>query len=143
MKALRSFAVRASLPQELADLIPLAMNLRWTWDARSADLFRWVDHDVWESCGHDPVAMLGHVSRERFEQLLEDGPFMAFLESVRSSLKHYLEEPRWYQKHAGSLTEQTVAYLSPEFGVSEALPIYSGGLGVLAGDHLKASSDLG
>jgi starch phosphorylase len=142
VKALRSFAVRAALPDALKVLVTLALNLRWSWDTRTVDLFRWVDGEAWERSGHDPMRMLGLVSSERYEQLLEDGPFMSFLETVADDLAAYLEKPRWYQ----SRTEDppgTIAYFSPEFGVSEAVPIYSGGLGVLAGDHLKAASDLG
>jgi starch phosphorylase len=143
MKALRSFAVRASLPEPLESLLPIALNLRWSWDPRTVDLFRWVDPDAWADARHDPVKMLGEVSRERFEELIEDGPFMGFLASVEEDLASYLDEPRWYQSRDIDAPPATIAYLSPEFGVSEAVPIYSGGLGVLAGDHLKAASDLG
>ena len=143
MKALRSFAVRASLPDELGALVPIATNLRWSWDPRAVELFRWVDHEAWERAEHDPVRMLGLVSKERFDQLAEDGPFMSFLASVAEDLDSYLSEPRWFQARKGRVKPKQIAYFSPEFGVSEALPIYSGGLGVLAGDHLKAASDLG
>lgn len=147
MKALRSFTVRASLPPPLEVLVEIAYNLRWSWDARAADLFRWVDPEAWESSGHDPVRTLGRVSRERLAQCAEDQPFLAFLAAVEEDLQSYLGEPRWFQgAYNGGrdgATGVSVAYLSPEFGVSEALPIYSGGLGVLAGDHLKAASDLG
>jgi len=143
MKALRSFAVRASLPPSLDALSDIATNLRWSWDGRALDLFRWVDPDAWEEAGHDPVRMLGLVSKERYAELAEDGPFLTFLASVKEDLDRYLDEPRWYQSHRSETKIGTVAYFSPEFGVSEALPTYSGGLGVLAGDHLKAASDLG
>ena len=142
MRALRSFAVRVSLPEELDVLTELAMNLRWSWNRRTVDLWRWVDSEAWEASGHDPVRMLGLVSKERFAQLTEDGPFMSFLAGVVEDLQGYLDEPRWYQSRMKG-GPRTIAYFSPEFGVSESLPIYSGGLGVLAGDHLKAASDLG
>ena len=142
MKALRSFAVRASLPPELEVLLQIAMNLRWSWDTRAVELFRWIDSDAWERAEHDPVRLLGLIGKERFDELAEDGPFMSFLAQVADDLSAYLEEPRWFQQRKQSPLTQ-VAYFSPEFGVSEAIPIYSGGLGVLAGDHLKASSDLG
>ncbi|MFP5353439.1 MAG: alpha-glucan family phosphorylase [Actinomycetota bacterium] len=142
MKALRSFAVRAALPESLGVISSIATNLRWSWDPKAIDLFRWIDADAWEQAGHDPVVMLGLISKERFEQLAEDGPFMAFLANVDEDLQGYLQEPRWFQNRKDSPLRR-VAYFSPEFGVSEALPIYSGGLGVLAGDHLKAASDLG
>ena len=143
MRALRSFAVRASLPRQVAPLERIARNLRWTWDARVVDLFRWVDPDAWERAGHDPVRMLGLVPRARWTELAEDGPFINLLANVVEDLDGYLDEPRWYQLHHAGRPLRCVAYFSPEFGLSEALPIYSGGLGVLAGDHLKAASDLG
>ncbi|CAA9209046.1 MAG: Glycogen phosphorylase [uncultured Acidimicrobiales bacterium] len=142
MKALRSFTVRPRLPESLAPLQDLAMNLRWSWDERTRDLFRWVDPDRWEVTGHDPVSLLGHVRRERLESLAADPAFMSFLGEVHGDLGRYLQSDRWFQNRpAGALRH--VAYFSPEFGIAEALPQYSGGLGVLAGDHLKAASGLG
>jgi starch phosphorylase len=142
MKALRSFTVRPSLPPQLGALEDLAMNLRWSWDARTRDLFRWVDPDAWDATIHDPVRLLGVVSRARFEALAEDEGFMRFLGEVREELQRYLDGDRWFQSREGSPL-RSIAYFSPEFGISEAVPQYSGGLGVLAGDHLKAASDLG
>ena len=142
MRALRSFTVRPSLPPELTALEELAMNLRWSWDAQTRDLFRWVDPDVWDATVHDPVGLLGLVPRERLDALVEDLGFMGFLGEVRDELQRYEEGDRWFQLRDGSPL-RSIAYFSPEFGISEALPQYSGGLGVLAGDHLKAASDLG
>ncbi|MDQ3939771.1 MAG: alpha-glucan family phosphorylase, partial [Actinomycetota bacterium] len=142
MKALRSFAVRASLPDALGVLLTIATNLRWTWDPRAVDLFRWIDADAWERAGHDPVKMLGLTTKERFLELEQDGPFMSFLATIEEDLQRYLDEPRWFQLRDRS-DLRTVGYFSPEFGVGESMPIYSGGLGVLAGDHLKAASDIG
>lgn len=135
--------MRAALPEAIRALAPIAFNLRWAWDARTADLFRWVDAGSWEAARHDPVRMLGMVGQERYRELTEDDAFVAFLSSVESDLEDYLSKPRWYQARASEGAPTSIAYLSPEFGVSEALPVYSGGLGVLAGDHLKAASDLG
>ena len=143
MKALRSFAVRASLPQSLRALETIALNLRWTWMPQAIDLFRWVDPDAWERSEHDPVGMLGMVSPERLEELAADGPFTAFLATMHDDFDRYLSEPRWWNLRRQDSPVGCVAYFSPEFGVGEALPVYSGGLGVLAGDHLKAASDLG
>ncbi|MGK2947815.1 MAG: alpha-glucan family phosphorylase [Acidimicrobiales bacterium] len=142
MRALRSFTVRPSLPPELAALEELAMNLRWSWDAQTRDLFRWVDPDAWDATVHDPVRLLGLVSSDRFAALVDDPGFMRFLGEVREELQRYLDGDRWFQARTGSAL-RSVAYFSPEFGIAEALPQYSGGLGVLAGDHLKAASDLG
>ncbi|MEA3054955.1 MAG: glycogen phosphorylase, partial [Actinomycetota bacterium] len=145
MKALRSFTVRPRLPEPLARLEQLAMNLRWSWDDRARDLFRWLDPDGWEESRHDPVRVLSHVSHARLDELQSDPAFLTFLDEVADDLTGYLERPRWFQvrsQDSGSPLRQ-VAYFSPEFGIAEALPQYSGGLGVLAGDHLKAASSLG
>jgi glycogen phosphorylase len=142
MRALRSFTVRPRLPEALATLEDVAMNLRWAWDGRTRDLFRWVDPDGWEEGHHDPVRLLATVERRRLEQLEADPAFTRFLRDVHEDLQRYVERPRWFQG-AGASPLRSVAYFSPEFGIAEALPQYSGGLGVLAGDHLKAASDLG
>ena len=145
MKALRSFTVRPNLPPELAALEELAVNLRWAWDPQTRDLFRWVDPDGWDASVHDPVKLLGLVSPERLKALTADDGFIRYLAEARDELARYLEGPRWFQSRAAGETSPLaqVAYFSPEFGIAEALPQYSGGLGVLAGDHLKAASDLG
>jgi starch phosphorylase len=142
MRALRSFTVRARLPEPLAPLQDLALNLRWSWDERSRDLFRWVDPQIWELTFHDPVRLLSLVGQNRLEALAADPGFMGFLGEMRDELGRYLAAPRWFQNRGTSPLE-AVAYFSPEFGIAEALPQYSGGLGVLAGDHLKAASSLG
>lgn len=142
MRALRSFTVRARLPVALAPLEQLACNLRWSWDERTRDLFRWLDPQQWEESHHDPVRLLGRVNRDRLDQLASDPAFMNFLDEIYADLTRYLSAPRWFQNRPlASL--RAIAYFSPEFGIAEALPQYSGGLGVLAGDHLKAASSLG
>jgi len=142
MKALRSFTVRARLPAALAPLQELAFNLRWSWDERSRDLFRWVDPQIWELSFHDPVRLLSLVDRRRLEQLAADPAFMGVLGEMHDELRRYTSSDRWFQARP-TTPLRAVAYFSPEFGIAEALPQYSGGLGVLAGDHLKASSGLG
>jgi starch phosphorylase len=142
MRALRTFTVRPRLPEALAPLHELAMNLAWSWDERTRDLFRWVDPATWEVTGHDPVRLIGQVGRERLEALAADPAFLAFLDEVHADLQRSLTAPRWFQSRDDTHL-RSVAYFSPEFGIAEALPQYSGGLGVLAGDHLKAASGLG
>ncbi|HEY3144076.1 MAG TPA: alpha-glucan family phosphorylase [Acidimicrobiales bacterium] len=142
MKALRSFTVRPSLPAELRALEELAFNLRWSWDDQTRDLFRWVEPDLWDASVHDPVRLLGLVGRDRLEALANDAGFRRFLSEVRDEQHRYLAGDRWFQTRGESPLD-LVAYFSPEFGISEALPQYSGGLGVLAGDHLKSCSDMG
>ena len=101
-----------------------------------------MDPDAWDASVHDPMGVLGVVPRERLDALVDDPGFMRFLGEVRDEHQRYLEGDRWFQARDGSPL-RSVAYFSPEFGIAEALPQYSGGLGVLAGDHLKAASDLG
>src|SRR5438477_1116721 len=142
MKALRSFTVRPKLPDALAPLHELAMNLRWSWDARTRDLFRWVDPGTWEQAAHDPERLLGMAEPDRLKTLAADPGFMRFMAEVHADLRRHLEASLWFQGRDGGPL-RSVAYFSPEFGIAEALPQYSGGLGVLAGDHLKAASGLG
>ena len=142
MKALRSFTVRPKLPGPLVPLHQLAMNLRWSWDRRTGDLFRWIDPVAWDATGQDPMRLLGTVTRERLSALAADPAFVAFLQEVHGDLESYLTVPHWFQGRS-TTPLRSVAYFSPEFGLTQALPQYSGGLGVLAGDHLKAASDLG
>ncbi|HTV11789.1 MAG TPA: alpha-glucan family phosphorylase [Acidimicrobiales bacterium] len=142
MKAFRSFTVRARLPEPLVPLQELAFNLRWSWDERTRDVFRWVDPQLWELTQHDPVQVLSLVARERLEALSKDNAFMSFLGEIHADLGRYMHAPRWFQNRGRSALVK-VAYFSPEFGIAEALPQYSGGLGILAGDHLKAASSLG
>jgi len=142
MKAFRSFTVRARLPEPLAPLQELAFNLRWSWDERTRDLFRWVDPTLWEITQHDPVQVLSLVARERLEALSKDNAFMSFLGEIHADLRRYMSVHRWFQNRGRSALVK-VGYFSPEFGIAEALPQYSGGLGILAGDHLKAASSLG
>ena len=141
MKATQSFTVRPALHDELSGLARLAGNLRWSWHRRSRDLFAWADPPAWAASGGDPVATLGLMSRSRLTELAADEPFHAALGEAERELDAYLNEPRWFQDQrlAASSALRRVAYFSPEFGISEALPQYSGGLGVLAGDHLKAA----
>ncbi|HWW52928.1 MAG TPA: alpha-glucan family phosphorylase, partial [Acidimicrobiales bacterium] len=141
MKAVVSFVVRAKLPKELGALQELAYNLRWSWDDRTQELFRWIDARAWENSGHDPVKLLGLVPPERLAELAVEPTFLAYLADVQQSLHRYLEATGWFQLR-GETALQSIAYFSPEFGIAEALPQYSGGLGVLAGDHLKAASAL-
>ncbi|MEB3032850.1 alpha-glucan family phosphorylase [[Mycobacterium] nativiensis] len=145
MKALRRFTVRAHLPERLMALKQLSMNLRWSWEQPTQDLFAAIDPELWDGCGRDPVALLGAVSPARLDQLAADEAFTARLDTLSADLTEYLTRPRWYQRQqdGGAALPVGIAYFSMEFGVAEALPNYSGGLGILAGDHLKSASDLG
>ena len=141
MRALRRFTVRAQLPENLAPLQTLATNLRWSWHPATRELFASLDPAAWERAGQDPVRLLGEISSARLAELARDAETADTLRDLAADLQRYLDEDRWYQ--AQSDLPAAIAYFSMEFGVSEVLPNYSGGLGVLAGDHLKAASDLG
>ncbi len=145
MKALRRFTVRPQLPPALAALGPLIRNLRWSWHPPSQDLFADIDRELWKRFEGDPLRLLGAVSVARLEELAADEPFLSRMHGLAADLDHYLTDPRWYQHRtaAGAGYPSAIAYFSMEFGVTEALPNYSGGLGILAGDHLKSASDLG
>ncbi|MFH9864467.1 glycosyltransferase family 1 protein [Streptomyces sp. NPDC017202] len=142
MKAIRRFTVRPLLPEPLRPLSDLARNLRWSWHAETRDLFRQADPEHWAASGGDPVRLLGAVDAARLQELAGDDRFLGRLTAAADDLHAYLTGDRWYQQQSAGLPA-AIAYFSPEFGVTAALPQYSGGLGILAGDHLKAASDLG
>jgi glycogen phosphorylase len=143
MQPIRTFNVSPSLPQRLEPLRKLAYNLHWDWNVETKDLFRRLDPDLWESSRHNPVLMLGTISQARLSEVVEDEGFLAQMDRSARQLEDYLQERTWYQKQRGQKQKEYYAYFSAEFGLVDCLPIYSGGLGVLAGDHLKSASDLG
>jgi starch phosphorylase len=143
VKAIRRFTVRTVLPDALGALEELATNLRWSWHLPTRELFESVSPGMWESTEHDPIALLGEIEPERLKELALDGDFVARANALRDDLHRYLSEPRWYQQSCSSDAPKAIGYFSPEFGIAAALPQYSGGLGILAGDHLKSASDLG
>ncbi|MDG4864874.1 alpha-glucan family phosphorylase, partial [Streptomyces sp. T-3] len=139
MKAIRRFTVRPVLPEPLRPLSDLARNLRWSWHTETRELFESVDPGRWSG---DPVQLLGSVPPSRLAELAEDERFLRRLRTAAEDLQTYVGGERWYQEQSAELPA-AIAYFSPEFGITAALPQYSGGLGILAGDHLKAASDLG
>jgi starch phosphorylase len=145
VKALRRFTVRAHLPERLAALERLSTNLRWSWDKPTQDMFAAIHPQLWTQVGCDPVALLGQISPSRLDELAVDESFLQRLDALAADLDDYLTRPLWYQQQADTGAEMPngIAYFSMEFGVAEVLPNYSGGLGILAGDHLKSASDLG
>lgn len=140
IKALRTFRVRPTLPEALQPLADLAQNLRWVWDLPTQEVFRWAGGDLLDEVGGNPVALLGRLGHHRLTELAGDGDFLGRLGEVHADLRRYCTEPRWAQSVEAA---PRVAYFSPEFGLTGVMQTYSGGLGILAGDHLKAASDLG
>ncbi|MGN6576062.1 MAG: alpha-glucan family phosphorylase, partial [Nocardioides sp.] len=148
MRAIRRFSVRTVLPEPIAALGDLASNLRWSWHAPTRELFADLDPQRWQAVRHDPVALLGDLAPERLAELADDPTFVAKVEAAAADLAEYVEQPRWFQTQGqsdvgGEGLPRSIAYFSAEFGITAVLPQYSGGLGILAGDHLKAASDLG
>ncbi|MCR4316177.1 MAG: alpha-glucan family phosphorylase [Planctomycetes bacterium] len=144
MPKIAGFHVKPRLPKGLEPLRTLAYNLHWTWDRYSVEIFRRLDPDLWESVYHNPVKMLGLVTQMRLEQVADDDAFIATMERAHQRLNDYLSREGWFKRKFKDWNEnEFIAYFSMEFGLTVSLPIYSGGLGILAGDHLKAASDLG
>jgi len=155
VRAIRRFTVRTALPEQLHQLGELATNLRWSWHDETCEVFRAIDPATWRAVGHDPVKLLGAVSPERLAELAADEAFLARLQDASRDLNAYLTNEGWYHSlerrddpgdglgDGRASPPQSIAYFSPEFGITAVLPQYSGGLGILAGDHLKAASDLG
>ncbi len=134
-----TYTAKPQLPEPLKPLEELAHNLWFSWNYEAVNLFIRLDSDVWTASGQNPVRTLSMVPQETFDQFAADDSYVAAVQSVYERFKRYKNGETWY---TGS-TEDTIAYLSMEYGLDVSLPIYSGGLGVLSGDHLITSSDLG
>jgi starch phosphorylase len=125
-------------------LSSLAQNLWWSWDSESTSLFRDLDPVLWQKCDHNPIAMLQQIELERLESRAAQLALHGRINHAYRRLQEYLKyKHTWGARHASVLGARPVAYFSAEFGLHESMPIYSGGLGILAGDHLKSASDLG
>jgi starch phosphorylase len=139
-----TYTVAPSLPKELECLKEISHNLLWTWDHELLELFMRLDPDLWEKTSHNPVQMIGRIRQEALNAAVRDDAFMAQLERALERCREYVgAQGTWYRKTHNGSQAQPIAYFSAEFGLTESIAIYSGGLGLLAGDHLKAASDLG
>ncbi len=143
IKFIGEFNVVPSLPENLEPLREIAYNLHWSWNQDAQELFRRLDKKLWKDTHHNPVLMLGKVSQERLKEVSEDDGFISHMNRVYLEHTIYMQEVTWYQKKYATHDSPYIAYFSAEFGLTECLQIYSGGLGVLSGDHLKSASDLG
>ncbi len=142
MRAVREFNVVPAIPESLASLSELATNIHWTWDRETQALFERLDPTAWRESAHDPLRLIAAITADRWARLAADPSIVESTRAAADRLRDTIESPRWFQGRPHSPLG-LVAYFSPEFGLSETLPQYSGGLGILAGDHLKAASDLG
>jgi len=143
MKPIHSFIAIPSLPESLQRLRDLAYNLRWAWDHETIALFRHLDQDLWEQTGHNPILLLGTIDQAKLQAAAADEGFLVQLDRVWQTFETYQTgKSSWFTRAHGVTNGPLVAYFSAEFGVTECLSIFAGGLGVLAGDHLKSASDL-
>ncbi len=150
----RSFRVVPDLPPPLRPLLEIAHNLWWTWHPEAVELFERLDRELWQETYHNPVKTLGLVRQSVLDRMAEDQSFLHSLNTVYVRFRAHMERSSWFQKQFPKLLSGTdeggtkrepfrVAYFSAEFGLTECFQIYSGGLGCLAGDHLKSASELG
>ncbi len=143
MPSVRSFTVLPALPESIKELDFLARNMFWCWNLDIVVLFKRVDSKLWKACGYNPIKLLGSVSQERLDYLSKNQGFLCELNRAVEKLNSYLSSTKWFEKNGVGDSNSVIAYFSAEFGIHECLPIYAGGLGILAGDHLKSASDLG
>jgi len=142
-RTLRSFTVVPRLPEPLERLREIAKNLWWAWAPEARELFLRIDAELWEEVHGNPIELLARATQARLDELAQDDVFLARLDAAHGTLKRYLAHEGWFNKNFPNSKDARIAYFSMEYGLHESLPIYSGGLGVLAGDHLKTASDLG
>ncbi len=138
-----NFNVAPSLPEKLEPLIEISKNLYWSWNKDAIELFRRLDNKLWETTHHNPVLLLGKISQERLKEVVKDDGFISHMNRALLDLRNYINEVNWYQRNYKSEGNSFIAYFSAEFGLTECLQIYSGGLGILAGDHLKVCERFG
>lgn len=142
-KNAKAFVTVPNLPENLSPLLAIANNMWWCWNSDAVELFRRLDRDIWEETYHNPRAMLGMLSQKRLETIADDDSFVSHMERVKSDLDKYMTMNTWYNDFCSDCKDMHFAYFSTEFALHESIPIYSGGLGVLSGDHLKSASDMG
>lgn len=142
MSQIQTFQVFPTIPEPLAFLEELTRNLWWSWKPEAKELFRRIDPQNWSLSGRNPIIFLTRIPQERLEQLARDDSFLAQLARIEEQFRYRVESPVERTDHPFRENE-VVAYLSMEFGIHESLPLFAGGLGILAGDHLKAASNLG
>ena len=143
MPQILKYTVAPKLPDNLSRLTDIATNLWWCWTPEAVDLFFRIDRELWTKVEHNPVRLLGEVSQIRLDELSASASFLSHLDRVAANLDAYMADGEWRARHSDAPKDLLIAYLSAEFGLQESIKIYSGGLGLLAGDHLKAASDLG
>jgi starch phosphorylase len=143
MPRVHAYHVTPCLPARLECLQKLSLNLRWSWHHPTIELFRALDSDLWEETGHNPRLILSRIDQRRLAELCADEAFLAQMDRASADLDEYLAGSGWFAAAHPEAAGIRIAYFSAEFGLTECVPNYAGGLGILAGDHLKSASDLG
>ncbi len=142
MKPIKSFLVTANVPTNIAKLTELAYNYWWCWETDAKDLFYRIDREIWQKSNHNPIELLNKLSQVRFQELAEETEFVSYLDFVHNKFLDYMGAKSWFSTKCSN-ENGLIAYFSTEYGINESFPNYSGGLGILSGDHLKSASDLG
>ena len=144
MYIFNKITVNPQLPKRVGELLDIANNLWWSWNTEFLRLFKEIDSDLWETVGKNPVKFLKLVSQDKLEDIAKDEEFLAKYDEVVNHFNSYMQtKETWFSKNYPNNANDLIAYFSAEYGIDEIIPIYSGGLGILSGDHLKSASDLG
>ncbi len=144
MYIFNKITVNPQLPKRVGKLLDIANNLWWSWNSEFLRLFKEIDSDLWETVGKNPVKFLKLVSQDKLEDIAKDEEFLAKYDEVVNHFNSYMQtKETWFSKNYPNNANDLIAYFSAEYGIDEIIPIYSGGLGILSGDHLKSASDLG
>ncbi|HQL83089.1 MAG TPA: alpha-glucan family phosphorylase, partial [Spirochaetota bacterium] len=143
MALVKKFKVVPNLPDRIKPLLKIASNMWWVWNFEAIELFRRLDVELWREVSHNPIKMLGSISQKLLDEAAASESFLAHMEKVEKELDWHLTRKTWYDENRKGFDNAGIAYFSAEFGIHESLPMYSGGLGMLAGDHLKSASELG
>lgn len=144
MYIFNKITVNPQLPKRVGELLDIANNLWWSWNSEFLRLFKEIDSDLWETVGKNPVKFLKLVSQDKLEDIAKDEEFLAKYDEVVNHFNSYMQtKETWFSKNYHNNANDLIAYFSAEYGIDEIIPIYSGGLGILSGDHLKSASDLG
>jgi len=143
MSKIQKIKVVPKISEKLEPLLKIAKNMWWVWNFEAIELFRRLDIDLWREVNHNPLKLLGSISQIKLDEAAKSESFLAHVERVEKDLDLQMTRRSWYDENSEGYEDAGIAYFSAEFGIHESLPLYSGGLGILSGDHLKSSSELG
>ena len=136
--------VRPQLPKRISKLYDISYNLWWSWNTDFLKLFKQIDIDLWENCQKNPIKFLKLVSQDKLEEICKNADFLKEYDKIVRDFEDYMgTKSTWFSKRYPDNSNDLIAYFSAEYGLDETVAIYSGGLGVLSGDHMKTASDMG